>query len=537
MVLSRWKNKQIEAGMDSAKLIRNSGSYALLILSAGAMVFFGMCDPSGQRSGGGISGHAASVGSEDISRREFSQAYEQYRREMQQRYGENFDASKVAIARPVLDQLVKQRLDYLAAVGQGVQAVDDELYEFIKEIDAFKDKDGKFKVDLMETYLKNSGTSEREFLEDLRRGVTLQKYRGIILDAVAVSDHSAELEYKLNETKIDVEYLKIGQEAVQVTVTDEQLTKFLDDAGKAKVKSYYDANTREFNIEEEVHARHILVGFKGARGGSAEASKRSKEMAMDRAKIVLEKVKTPGANFAVIAKEFTDEAAGKESGGDLGFFSRGKMVKEFSDVAFKLAPGQISEVVESPFGYHVIKLEAKKDAKSTSLADATNDIARKLLRQDALPKALNQLSDDLLKNLTAGKSIDADLTTHKLAWKTTGQVALNARMIPGLGSDPAIQDAALSLKKPGEVFGKVLDDDGSKLIIRLKDKQIADVSKLDQERREALSNQLAMMTGYRFYTSMTKTLQEKLKNNTKVWENQSYLALDNREPAKANEEN
>src|SRR6185437_6486926 len=97
---------------------------------------------------------------------------------------------------------------------------------------------------------------------------------------------------------------------------------------------------------------------------------RTKDAAKKRAEEILAKVKAPGADFAALAKQYTDEPQGKTSGGDLGFFTRETMDKHFSDAAFALAPGAVSGVVETPFGFHIIKVEQKKPAISTKLADA-----------------------------------------------------------------------------------------------------------------------------------------------------------------------
>jgi parvulin-like peptidyl-prolyl isomerase len=107
--------------------------------------------------------------------------------------------------------------------------------------------------------------------------------------------------------------------------------------------------------EEKIGASHILVSFKGARG-AAPTVVRTKDQAKKRAQEVMKKAKGPGTpDFAALAKKYSDDPGSGPKGGDLGLFSRASMVKPFSDAAFALKQGDVSEIVESDFGFHVIK--------------------------------------------------------------------------------------------------------------------------------------------------------------------------------------
>jgi PPIC-type PPIASE domain len=107
--------------------------------------------------------------------------------------------------------------------------------------------------------------------------------------------------------------------------------------------------------EERVAASHVLVSYKGARG-AAPTVVRTKDQAKKRAQEVLKKSKgTQASDFAALAKKYSDDPGSGPKGGDLGQFNRAQMVKPFSDAAFALKPGDVSEIVESDFGFHVIK--------------------------------------------------------------------------------------------------------------------------------------------------------------------------------------
>lgn len=147
----------------------------------------------------------------------------------------------------------------------------------------------------------------------------------------------------------------------------------------AAAKAYYKDNPKEFQQPAEVRVRHILIKV------PTDASKADKSAAKKKIEEIQQKLKK-GADFAELAKKYSEGPSAKK-GGDLGFFSRGQMVKSFEDAAFALKkPGDVSNIVQTPFGYHLIKLEAKKPASVTSFKDAKEYIIEKLKREQAMKK-------------------------------------------------------------------------------------------------------------------------------------------------------
>jgi parvulin-like peptidyl-prolyl isomerase len=138
-----------------------------------------------------------------------------------------------------------------------------------------------------------------------------------------------------------------------------------------QVQKYYDEHRAEF---EQVKARHILISTGSVKGEDGQSKPVDKEAARKKAEDLLKQVKA-GKDFITLAKENTDEPQGKTNGGDLGYFSKGKMVPQFEDAAFALQPGQISDIVESPFGFHIIKVE---DRKPAPIEDVKQEIEEKL---------------------------------------------------------------------------------------------------------------------------------------------------------------
>lgn len=531
----RMKDKTL-TGVEAEKLKKNFGVYAILLTALAAMTFFGVCDPTAQMRG--PQGSAATVDGEVISRAEFNRAYRSRYDQYQRMYGEAFDPSALNLAATVINELVDNRAMYMKAVDLGMRASDEEVYAVLLQADGFKDDKGQFSEEVFDNFLRNNGFTEASFMNEVRRDLTLDKMRRFVSETAYVSTKAAELDFRLAETKLDVEYLKLDPQKIDVKVSDEDVTKYLAVAdNKAKVKEYYDGNTREFNQPEQVKARHILVGYKGSRNATPDAAKREKDAAKARATELLAKVKAPGADFAAIAKADTDEAAGKTSGGDLGWFTRDAMDKAFSDAAFAMNAGAISDVIETPFGFHIIKVEEKKAAVSTPLADAEKKIANNLLAKEKRPALAKERADKLLADLKAGTPIDGLLKEWQLAWAATGDVGADARFLPGIGSSKEVGDALSSLTKPGELFGAPVDVRGNLFILRLKSKKEPDMAKLDKDKRRQMAMTSAYSEGTALYTMYEKQVKDELEKKNKVRRNADYLALDQRTAPKDQAEN
>jgi len=145
--------------------------------------------------------------------------------------------------------------------------------------------------------------------------------------------------------KMDFAHNKLLMETLLQSVAKAALT----DEAMHKV---YDEAVKQMGEEQEVHARHILIR-------AAPDDQKANKEAEDKIKAVIVRLKK-GEDFVKVAEEVTEDPSGKTNGGDLGFFTKEQMVPEFSDVAFKLDKGQISDPVKTQFGWHVIKVEEKR---------------------------------------------------------------------------------------------------------------------------------------------------------------------------------
>ncbi len=170
--------------------------------------------------------------------------------------------------------------------------------------------------------------------------------------------------------RANVEYVVLSADSLltQVTVADDE------------IKQYYDEHQADFGTQEQRQAAHILITV------AKQASEADKLAAKAKAEQVLQQIKQSPAKFAALAKQYSQDPGSAANGGDLGMFGRGAMVKPFEDSVFSLKVGEVSNLVLSDFGYHIIKLVAVKPAKIQPLSEVRSLIAQRLKSQHASDK-------------------------------------------------------------------------------------------------------------------------------------------------------
>lgn len=159
---------------------------------------------------------------------------------------------------------------------------------------------------------------------------------------------------------------------------DQEITPQVSVPDKA-IKAFYDQNLERFKESDAIRASHILVAI------PPNASAADKQQARAKADAVLKKVQS-GADFAQLARAESQDRGSAENGGDLGFFGKGQMVPPFEAAAFILKPGEISPVVETQFGFHIIKQQEQRAARTTPLAEVNQQIAQYLRAQQGEEK-------------------------------------------------------------------------------------------------------------------------------------------------------
>src|SRR5205814_4206865 len=190
-------------------------------------------------------------------------------------------------------------------------------------------------------------------------------------------------DFKIPE-KRKIRYLLIDIEALRAKVV----------VPPADVDRAYKTNAEQYTTPEQVRASHILFKTEGKDDAAVKA----------KAEEVLKQAKG-GADFAALAKKYSEDEASAKNGGDLDYFGRGRMVPEFDQAAFAMEPGQISDLIKTQYGYHIIKLVEKKPGTTRSLADVRQQISDQLAYERAQAQAAD-LSQAIEKEISKPADID-----------------------------------------------------------------------------------------------------------------------------------
>lgn len=434
--------------------------------SVAAMVLFGMIilvfvlmsGNSQQMTG---VGYAAQVNNAYISLRDLDAETSRVERSFGQMFGQLGGAQRSFMTSQALNSLIQGELINQYAEKARIFATDHEIKEVIVRDLPYFQEDGRFRRDRYEQILEANRLTPGEFEEKLRKDRKTQRVR--LLMEAASSPLKLELEKKkqLAETQMNFAFVRLDKavavEGMAVSEADVD-AKLADAAFKSRVEADFAREPLRYDTPEEVRAQHILIKVDPSNPESdAPAKKKIDEI----------RAQAAGQDFGALAARVSEDLGSKANKGDLGFFSRGKMVPEFEAVAFAAKVGELSEPVRSPFGYHLIKVTERKEAKKAELKDVERQIAKRLINEERYEAELKTLEEVLAaKDLGA---VNAQLAKMGVKWQETGFVEIGSDFIPSMGSREATQ-AAFRLGAANPLSGIVRESDGSghKFVIQFK---------------------------------------------------------------------
>lgn len=401
---------------------------------------------------------AARVNDEVITRRQFDRAYRNLLT-MYQNLGQQAAPPDSFLRSQAISQLISTELMLQEADRLGLAVDEAELRQAIAAMPNFQGEAG-FDKDAYVEILRQNGFKPADFEELQRRQMLAAKVEDLVAQGVHVSDQEVQDRFRYDNERLTLRFVRLpaARFVPDVTLTDQEIQAWYDEHAEqyrepervkvqilefrpidfsgrvnptdAEISAYYEANLSQFQKPEEVHARHIL--FKVA----PDASDADRQAARARADEVLAKARG-GADFAALAKEFSQDSTAA-NGGDLGTFGRGVMTPPFEQATFALEPGQVSEVVETQFGFHIIKLEAKNPARTEPLEAARGSIVETLKFNQARGVALDEVekAHELALDGTPLEKLAADLG---LKLQTPPPFAANEPIFGGIRKELAAE--------------------------------------------------------------------------------------------------
>lgn len=384
--------------------------FVLLLFIFPSFVFFGLEGYTRFTESGNA---VAKVAGNSITQQELDASQREQMERFRQMFGAQFDPKILDTPdarQEILESLIVQRVIAVEAAKSRLSVSDQTLQQNILAMPGLTGADGKFDVERYKSALAAQGMTPTIFEAQLRRDLALQQVAGAIQRTAFAPKFVANRLSDLNDQEREVQELvfKATDFVSQVKVTDEMLESYYEKNGsqfeipeqiavdyvvlnsdvvvsqisvsEADIKAYYEQNAKRYADEEQRRASHILIKM------DTNASVADKTAAKQKAEKLLAEVRRSPADFAKIAKEHSDDPGSAERGGDLDYFGKGMMVPAFEEAAFKLKQGEISALVPSDFGFHIIQVTGIKPATAKSLDEVKGQIAADIKKQLAAKK-------------------------------------------------------------------------------------------------------------------------------------------------------
>ncbi|MBW1829823.1 MAG: SurA N-terminal domain-containing protein [Deltaproteobacteria bacterium] len=411
----------------------------------------------------------AMVNGELITTQKYKKAYFDLMDAFQRQYKDlwNDDLIKALnVKNMALDNLISQILIEQEAKRLGLEVTEEEIQNAVLGYSAFQ-VDGQFDMGRYQDLLGYKRMTPEEFEEILRQEQLSGKFRQFLTSFSAVTDQEVQDSYTYNNEKIKISFVQFKPDDFKDSVSSEEsgIKDFFEEhkeqyrvprkiklayleinpksfegdieISEPKILSYYEYNADTFSEPKKVRARHILFKL------DEKALEEKEKQVREKAESVLNEAQE-GKDFAELAKKYS-EGPTKTKGGDLGYFSSGQMVKPFEAAAFDMKPGEISELVRSQFGYHIIKVEDVKEASTKPLDEVRTQITETLVGNASADLAYEK-GQTLIDQMPYDTPLAGYAEGHNLEPAHTDFLA-QSDPIPVIGGDQKLIQSVFSLEK------------------------------------------------------------------------------------------
>jgi peptidyl-prolyl cis-trans isomerase D len=423
----------------------------------------------------------ATVDGREITVARFRRVYLQQMQAYRNAYGGNMDErllKQLGVDQRILQGLIEEEAALAEAARLGIGASDQEVVARIQSLPAFQEG-GRFIGEpryRQVLQMQNPPLRTDEFEEQVRRGIVMEKLQGALTDWVTVSEADVDQAFRRRNEMVQlaVVHFSADQHLEATTANDDEVASWFESRREDyrvaerrqvryalldmqairertqippdEIERYYRDNQDQFSTPEEVRASHILFLLEDR--DEAEVRKQ--------AEAVLKRARA-GEDFARLANQHTEEEVGRARGGDLDYFGRGQMAREFEEAAFALQPGEISDLVRTPFGLHIIKVTDRREVTMRALDEVRGQIEDQLKWERAQEEA-QRTADDLDRLITRPSDLDSVAGARGL---TVGDSGFFARTDPisGLGMAPAVSERAFAMQT-GEVSDAIRTPQG-----------------------------------------------------------------------------
>lgn len=450
---------------------RNAGSWLIKAMLVGValsfVIGFGILPTLREGDPGFV---VAQVGDRRITRGQWDAAYENALRFYQQMYDDQLTPEMIKQMRlreTALDSLITRALEQEEAVRLGLQVSDDELQARIRSLPYFH-RDGAFDRNVYLRVLSRNQLTPDAFESDQREQMLLERLHRFVRGTVKVSDLELWHHYLLEQERANLQFLVFDPQSYRdaVRVEEDALRDFFArnsdlfrtgerveiayawfspeaylgrvEVHTGDIEEYYDLHVDSFSHPEEVRLRHILLKLDpGAEQEVVEEKRRVLQNLLERVR--------KGEDFAALARAHSEDATAIR-GGDLGYVKRGELAPEVEATAFALKSGEVSDIVSSPFGLHILKAEDVRAARQDTLDEVKDKIRDTIAQEKARQLARRKAEEFLWEVKKSGKMEGIVLDGETVPIASTGPLGSDDPL-PDVGREPAVLQAAFAMEK------------------------------------------------------------------------------------------
>lgn len=449
----------------------------MIILAFVGTIFYSWGMGGASVSRGGV---VATVEGIKISYNEYDKAFNNlvnfYRNQFRNQFSEDM-ILRLDLKTQALDSLIQKKLLLLEADKLDIEVSDAELIDRIKNFPAFQ-KDNQFNPAYYQNYLKFQRVTPSEFEESQREGLIIEKMEKLITSNTRIPKSDALDTYKKEKETLKLDYIVFPEDNFRspepvtegnlkdyyeknkgkfevpeqikvdyIKVTPQQYEKDIEPRDD-EIQDYYESKITDFRVEKKYQASHILFQLEPAKADEKatpeEKQKAAEKAAQAEAEEALKKIRE-GADFAAIAKKYSDDTASGSKGGSLGEFSRGTMVPAFEAALEKLKVGEVSEPVKTPFGYHIIRLDGVQKERIKSLDEVKSTIIQAIKINRARHKA-RRVVKRIYKTAETNGDLAQAAAANKIEVKTSDFFSRKKHDVPEIGMVPEFYNIAFSLR-------------------------------------------------------------------------------------------
>jgi len=465
---------------------------AIIVVGVGAVfaIYMGTGSPQRGRSPNAV----VQVGPYQVGIGEFERTRTRQEEQYRQVLGDQFDPRAL---RDTLDMattrlLVERAILALEAARLGFTVTKQEVEREILSAPGFRGPDGSFDKLAFDRWVAYEFGSERAFRDQQTRSALAGKLLRMIRTQAYVSEGEAReaLERRLESMRITFTVLDTNRIPEDFARDEQAIEAFLVER-EEDARKLYEERSDLYDVPERTRARHILLRVE------PDATDEEVAAVEERARAVLERVRG-GEEFAVVAQETSEDPGSKANGGDLGFFRRGQMVKDFDEAAFSLEPGTLSDPVRSEYGFHVIRVEERKAAEHRSFEEVRGDLAFEMLGQAAGREQAWAAAERLAEEVRGGKTLERAAREEELTLERSGWLTRRPDgFVPGLGAAQELQAVAFTLE-PGQSSDRIFEVGERLALVQLLERRDPDPEEIEgqvgEERKQLSTDKLNRLT-------------------------------------------